>query len=115
MTHATATPTDTPVVFDPKSMRHGAHAAVTLLKLLGNEDRLMILCQLSQGECAVGELEQCLGIRQPTLSQQLAVLRSQNVVSTRREGKNVVYAIAQTEVLRLLQTLHELFCQETPA
>jgi len=101
--------------FDPQALRQSSQAAVALLKMLGNEDRLLILCQLSLGECAVSELEQRLGIRQPTLSQQLAVLRSEGVVSTRREGKAIYYAIAQTEVLRLLQTLHELFCQDMTA
>jgi ArsR family transcriptional regulator len=97
--------------FDPQAMRHGAQAAVGLLKLLGHEARLLLLCQLSQGECCVSELEQLLGIRQPTLSQQLAVLRGEGVISTRREGKNIYYAIAQPQVLRLLQTLHELYCE----
>jgi len=59
----------------------------------------------------VSDLEQRLGIHQPTLSQQLAVLRGEGVVSTRREGKNIYYAIAQPQVLRLLQTLHELYCE----
>ena len=58
----------------------------------------------------MSELEQRLGIRQPTLSQQLAVLRADGVVSTRREGKNIYYAIAEPRVLHLLQTLHDLFC-----
>lgn len=99
-----------PVALDPLAMRHSAHQAVGLLKLLGNKDRLMLLCELSQGECGVSELEQRLGIRQPTLSQQLAVLRADGVVSTRREGKNIYYAIAEPRVLHLLQTLHDLFC-----
>ena len=99
-----------PVALDPLAMRHSAQQAVGLLKLLGNEDRLLLLCELSQGECGVSELEQRLGIRQPTLSQQLAVLRADGVVSTRREGKNIYYAIAEPRVLHLLQTLHDLFC-----
>ena len=70
---------DAPIVIDPQAMRHGAKAAVGLLKLLGNEDRLLLLCQLSQGECCVGDLEQRLGIRQPTLSQQLGALRADGV------------------------------------
>ena len=92
------------VTLDPEAMRHAARSAVGLLKLLGNEDRLLILCQLSEGECAVGDLERLLGIRQPTLSQQLAVLRADGMVSTRREGKSIYYAIAQPEALRLLQS-----------
>ena len=67
----------------------------------------------SQGESCVSDLEAALGIHQPTLSQQLAVLRSEELVSTRREGKNIYYAIARPDVLRLLQTLHELHCAQT--
>ena len=98
----------------PETMRNGASAAVRLLKMLANEDRLLLLCQLSQGESCVSDLEAALGIRQPTLSQQLAVLRSEELVSTRRDGKNIYYAIARPDVLRLLQTLHELHCPATP-
>ena len=107
---APALPATAPAL-SPDDMRHGAKQAVALLKLLGNEDRLLLLCQLSQGECCVGDLERLLGIRQPTLSQQLAVLRGDGVVATRREGKNIHYRIAQPEVLRVLQTLHGLFCE----
>lgn len=91
-------------------MRQGAQAAVALLKLLANEDRLMLLCQLTQGECCVSELEQHLGIRQPTLSQQLAVLRTEGAVTTRREGKNVYYSIAHPGAQHLLLALHALYC-----
>ena len=114
MTDTAATP-DTPLALSPDVMRHGAKQAVAMLKLLGNEDRLMLLCQLSQGECCVGELERLLGIRQPTLSQQLAVLRGEGVVSTRREGKNIYYRIAQVQVLRVMDTLHTLFCDPPQA
>ena len=65
----------------PETMRSGAAAAVRMLKMLANEDRLLLLCQLSQGESCVSDLEAALGIRQPTLSQQLAVLRSEELVS----------------------------------
>lgn len=82
----------------------------------GTRGRLpgLLLCQLSQGESCVSDLEAALGICQPTLSQQLAVLRSEELVSTRRDGKNIYYAIARPDVLRLLQTLHELHCPATP-
>ena len=99
-----------PVALDPLAMRHSAQQAVGLLKLLGNEDRLLLLCELSQGECGVSELEQRLGIRQPTLSQQLAVLRRENAVSTRREGKNIFYQVADARLLALLQTLYAQYC-----
>ena len=95
----------------PEALRHGATQAVAMLKVLGNVDRLLLLCQLSQGEFSVGEMETALGIRQPTLSQQLSVLREQGVVCARREGKNMYYRIAQPEVLVLLQTMYGLYCQ----
>ena len=100
------------VSIDVARLRLGAKSAVGMLKLLGNEDRLLLLCQLSQGECCVSELEEALGIRQPTLSQQLAVLRNENVVATRREGKNIYYRISQPDVLRVLETLYGLYCKE---
>ena len=64
------------LLISPELLRSNAGQAVATLKLLANEDRLLLLCQLSQGECSVGELELLLGIRQPTLSQQLCVLRT---------------------------------------
>ncbi|PJK08290.1 transcriptional regulator [Lysobacteraceae bacterium NML95-0200] len=110
----TRTPLSRPATqITPEQMRVGADAALALLKVLANHDRLMLLCQLSQGEATVGALEVALGIRQPTLSQQLAVLRNEGLVSTRREGKHIHYAIASAEALRLLQTLHEIFCPKT--
>ncbi|MCD2164205.1 MAG: metalloregulator ArsR/SmtB family transcription factor [Comamonas sp.] len=94
----------------PHAMRQAAHHAVSALKLLGNEDRLLLLCHLSQGECCVSDMEVQLGILQPTLSQQLAVLRRENAVSTRREGKNIFYQVADARLLALLQTLYAQYC-----
>jgi DNA-binding transcriptional ArsR family regulator len=88
-----------------------AGQACNLMKVLANPDRLMILCQLSQGELRVGELEERLGIVQPTLSQQLTVLREQQLVSTRREGKHIFYALSSAQALAVIQTLYALFCQ----
>jgi DNA-binding transcriptional ArsR family regulator len=92
-------------------MRVAAGQACNLMKVLANPDRLMILCQLSQGELRVGELEERLGIVQPTLSQQLTVLREQQLVSTRREGKHIFYALSSAQALAVIQTLYALFCQ----
>lgn len=103
-------PSQPPAPPSPERMQQGAAAALALLKVLANHDRLMLLCQLAQGEHRVGELEAALGIRQPTLSQQLAVLRSEGLVSTRREGKHIHYGIARADVLHVLQTLHTLYC-----
>lgn len=93
-------------------MRGAAEQAVGLLKLLANEDRLLLLCQLVQGEMCVSELEAALDIRQPTLSQQLGVLRAEAVVQTRRDGKNIYYRIADARLLEVLALLHRLYCPE---
>ena len=95
---------------DPELLRAAAGEAVAALKALGNPERLLLLCQLSQGELSVGELEASLGIRQPTLSQQLGVLRREGMVQTRREGKNVIYSVADARLLALLRTLYTQYC-----
>jgi DNA-binding transcriptional ArsR family regulator len=82
------------------------------MKVLANPDRLMILCQLSQGEKRVGELETLLGVVQPTLSQQLTVLREEQLVSTRREGKNIYYTVTSPQALAVIQTLYQQFCSD---
>jgi len=91
-------------------MQQSAGQACRLLKVLSNPDRLMILCQLTQGEMRVGELEEALGIVQPTLSQQLTVLRDEELVSTRREGKNIYYQLSSVQALALMKVLYEQFC-----
>ena len=91
-------------------MRAAADQASAVLRALGNADRLLLLCQLSQGERSVSELEQLLDIQQPTLSQQLGVLRSEALVNTRREGKRIYYSVADARVLTLLATLYDLYC-----
>jgi DNA-binding transcriptional ArsR family regulator len=97
---------------DPAALRLAAGQAVGALKLLANEERLLLLCQLSQGERCVSELEEQLGIRQPTLSQQLGVLRTEGVVSTRRQGKNIYYSVADERLLDILAVLVELYCSK---
>ncbi|CRL62232.1 helix-turn-helix transcriptional regulator [Proteus mirabilis] len=92
------------------AMKSAANEASSMLKTLGNGDRLLLLCQLSQGEKSVSELEESLGIRQPTLSQQLTVLRNEGLVNTRRDGKRIFYSIADEKVLVLLNTLYQLYC-----
>ena len=97
-------------VIDPEVLRQGAGRAVAVLKLLANEDRMLLLCQLSQDERCVSELEAQLGIHQPTLSQQLGVLRNEGVVDTRREGKNIFYSVADPALLDILAVLYRLYC-----
>jgi DNA-binding transcriptional ArsR family regulator len=91
-------------------LRASASKACTLLKALANEDRLLILCQLTQGERNVGELETMTGVRQPTLSQQLGILRDEGLVATRREGKQIYYCISSPAALAVINTLYQLFC-----
>ena len=99
-----------PMTIDPEALRGAAGRAVAALKLLANEHRLLLLCQLSQGEMCVSDLEQKLGIHQPTLSQQLGVLRNEGVVDTRREGKNIFYSVADPAMLEILAVLYRLYC-----
>jgi DNA-binding transcriptional ArsR family regulator len=98
------------VIIDPEALRTAAGSAVATLKVLANEDRLLLLCQLSQGEMCVSDLEATLGIRQPTLSQQLGVLRNEGVVETRRDGKNIYYSVADQRLLKILELLYRLYC-----
>lgn len=91
-------------------MQHSTERACRLMKVLSNPDRLLILCQLSQNEKRVGELEEILGIVQPTLSQQLTVLREEALVTTRREGKHIFYRLASPQALEVMRVLNEQFC-----
>ena len=95
---------------DLEKMKTSADTACRLRKVLSNPDRLLLLCQLSQGERRVGELEEILGIVQPTLSQQLTVLRDEELVTTRREGKNIYYQIASPQALAVMNVLFDQFC-----
>ena len=95
---------------DIDAMHRAADAASRLMKALANRDRLMLLCQLSQAEMSVGELEAALGILQPTLSQQLGVLREESLVETRRDGKHVYYRLASGPARAVLQALYDNFC-----
>lgn len=104
--------TPTCPVLDPELLRAAAAQAVGTLKVLANEDRLLLLCQLSQGERCVGELEAALGIHQPTLSQQLGVLRNEGLVNTRRQGKHIFYSVANPATLEILALLYRIYCPE---
>lgn len=104
---------ETHPAIDLGAMQAAAAQACALLKLLANQDRLLLMCQLSQGERCVRDLETQLGIRQPTLSQQLGVLRENGLVTTRREGKSIFYSIASQEALAVMAVLYEQFCANT--
>lgn len=94
-------------------MHQAASQACKLMKVLSNPDRLLILCLLSKGEMRVGDIEATLGIVQPTLSQQLTVLRDEGLVSTRRDGKNIHYQVTSHQAMAVINTLYALFCQPT--
>ncbi|HZX27558.1 MAG TPA: metalloregulator ArsR/SmtB family transcription factor [Telluria sp.] len=95
---------------NPEAMRAAATAACGLLKSLSHPARLLLLCQLVRGEACVSELEQATGIVQPSLSQQLGVLREEGLVETRREGKQIFYRLASREAQAMLALLYSLYC-----
>ncbi len=96
--------------FDITEFEASASAAAKLLRALGNERRLMILCQLADGERPVGELQPLVGLSQSALSQHLAVLREEGVVATRRDGQTIWYRIADPAAVKVVATLAEIFC-----
>lgn len=92
-------------------MRRNSEQAGALLKTLGNPDRLLILCQINRGEICVSDLEAACDVAQPTLSQQLTVLRAQGLVKTRRDGKRVYYSLASPAASAVLMTLYQIYCR----
>ncbi|MEQ5833589.1 transcriptional regulator [Marinobacter sp. R17] len=97
---------------DIHEMRASADRASQFLRSIANADRLMLLCQLSQGELGVSDLEAATGIRQPSLSQQLGILRREGLIAPRKLGKQVFYRIDDPKVLVMVQQLYDLFCTE---
>jgi DNA-binding transcriptional ArsR family regulator len=87
-----------------------ARDASRFLKALAHESRLLLLCLLSEKERSVGELEAILSLRQPTVSQQLARLRLEGFVATRRDGKTVYYSLANDDVRRVIGVVYDIFC-----
>jgi DNA-binding transcriptional ArsR family regulator len=94
-------------------MVDNAKRASDFLKALAHENRLMILCILAEGEKSVSELEHLLTLRQPTVSQQLARLRADGLVSTRREGKVIYYSLASDEARVIIGAIYDMFCRKT--
>ena len=91
-------------------MHDAAAEAAGLLKALANQDRLLMLCYLADGEKNVGELQDLLGLRQPTISQQLSRLRFEKLVESRRNGKTIYYRLCSDEVTQVIGLLYELYC-----
>lgn len=95
---------------DLTKFEQSAGRAAVFLRLLGNEKRLMVLCQLIDGELSVGELQNRIGLSQSALSQHLALLREEGVLATRRSGQTIHYSIVDPAALKLIDTLAEIFC-----
>lgn len=95
---------------DIEQFKASACDAARLLRALSNERRLMILCQLGDGERSVGELQSLVGLSQSALSQHLAVLRQQGVVATRREGQTIYYRVVDAAAMKVVATLAAVFC-----
>ncbi len=91
-------------------MREHAPDAAGLMKALGNESRLMILCTLAEGERSVGELNAMIPLSQSALSQQLARLRAQDIVKTRRESQTIYYSLSEGPADRVIHLLHDIYC-----
>jgi DNA-binding transcriptional ArsR family regulator len=94
------------------ALRDSAGEATRLLRALSNENRLMLLCLLFEGEKSVGELNDSLPLSQSALSQHLAVLREEGMVRPRRAGQNVYYGLASPAARRVIETLHALYCSD---
>lgn len=94
-----------------EEMQTQAGKAVSLLKALANEHRLLILCHLQAQELSVGELNERLGLSQSALSQHLAVLRRDELVATRKCAQTVYYSLKSDEVRSIIGVLHQLYCQ----
>ncbi len=97
---------------DFSDLRDNATQAAKLLRALSNENRLMLLCLLFEGEKTVGELNESLPLSQSALSQHLAVLRDEGLVKTRREAQSIYYGLASKPAQRVVETLHSIYCPE---
>jgi DNA-binding transcriptional ArsR family regulator len=94
-------------------MAENAKRATALLKALGHEGRLMILCYLASGEKSVTALEDLLSLRQPAVSQQLARLRADDIITPRRDGKTIYYSISDERARRMMELVYEMFCADS--
>lgn len=99
---------------DLDRMQRSAGEASTLLRVMGNEQRLLVLCQLLAGESSVGDLLTRIKLSQSALSQHLAVLREAGLVETRRAGQAVIYSLPAGPVHHLMQSLHDIYCGSQP-
>ena len=106
-----AAATETHPKLDYEAMKRNATDAVSLLKGLANESRLMIMCVLAEGEFSVGQLNERIKLSQSALSQHLAVLRDQGLVQTRRESQTIYYRLEDSAAMSIIELLHNHYCR----
>ena len=99
-----------PAGMDPREMADHANDAAQLLKALANQNRLLILCRLAEGEMSVGQLNEQLELSQSALSQHLSVLRRDGLVATRRDAQTIYYSLAGGPAMDVINTLHRIYC-----
>lgn len=109
-THSSSTPQPSLSPESLEQMKHNAAKAAKLMKALGNDSRLLILCNLNDREMSVTELNGRLDLSQSALSQHLAVLRRDGLVKTRRESQTIYYSLNGDKAIKIINTLHEMFC-----
>lgn len=102
-------------MLDSVRLQKNAEKASVLLKAMSNKRRLLILCQLVQGEKSVGELEALINLNQSALSQHLAILRRHNLVQTRRVAQTIYYSLSSVEASGIMQALYDLYCRDAAA
>jgi len=98
-------------IADAKPLEEKAEEAARLLEALANPRRLMILCELAEGERSVGELADLVGLQQAALSQHLAKLRAEDIVATRRQAQMIFYRLASADAAAVINTLADIFCR----
>ncbi|MEE4184314.1 MAG: metalloregulator ArsR/SmtB family transcription factor [Gammaproteobacteria bacterium] len=104
------TSTEATPALSPAAMREHAGDAARLMKALGHESRLLVLCTLTEGEMSVGQLNERVPLSQSALSQHLARLRRDGLVQTRREAQTIYYALADGPSSRIIGVLHDIYC-----
>jgi DNA-binding transcriptional ArsR family regulator len=97
---------------DIAQLQKNAQRATALLKSMANEWRLLVLCHLATGELSVGDLEKSIGLSQSALSQHLAILRRERLVTTRRSAQSIYYSLSSGEAEAVMSTLYDLYCSD---
>lgn len=100
------------MMIDLQKMRSQAEEATSLMQACAHPSRLMLLCQLIQEELNVGELEERVGLHQPSLSQHLGVLRRQGLIAGRRSGQQIYYRVTDPQAVEMIESLYRIFCEE---